>query len=217
MVVIAAALLGAAGGFFPPGASFDMSQAALERLRAAEGLDAGPSRGHIMRVLQQWALTGMGEPPLWRSGREGCRVVALLHRSFLVLRLQRTKGTGGMLVAKVYVQGTSDQGVGVTRSRTLPLADDVASRLLGDFRSVPGLWSNRGLQRNEAIRDGQFDPLNGIVLLECARGDTYGLTLFEPPLPQGGVASARLAADLDALLKLFPVDFFPEHLHDEIQ
>lgn len=216
VVLVTAVLLGAAGGFFPPGASFDVSQRSLERLRAAEGFDAGPSLADHMRGLQQWALTGMKEPPLWRSGRDGCRVVALLHRSILVLRLQR-EGSAGVLVAKVYLQGTSEQGIGVTRSLTLPIADDVASRLLGDLRAVPELWSNRGLQRNEAIPDGQVNPLNGIVLLECAHADAYGLTLFEPPLRPGGVASARLAADVDALLALLPADFISEHLRAELE
>src|SRR5262249_34050538 len=106
--------------FFPPSLTLDLSEKALERSVGVARHDAGVYEGAQLRKQFEWALLGLKEQPLWsRGGARRCRMLAMLHRSFLVLRVDEATQGNGQLVAKRYDQGSSPEGVALSATKKI--------------------------------------------------------------------------------------------------
>jgi len=207
LVLVVALTTSGPRSFFPPSLKLDVSQKALERAVRVERPDAGVEDGARLLKDFEWVLVAMKEKPLWsRHGPRAYRMLAMLHRSILVLRLERSGGGGPELVAKRYDQGSRTEGVGLSASRTLDLNESSYRELVSAFVQT-GVPDKTGFRENATYRDGWFDPLSGVFLFEYAGEGAYGLAVFEPPLTGSGLEGDAAARFVERALTLIGVDF----------
>ena len=133
-------------------------------------------------------------------------MLAMLHRSCLVLRVDELAQGSGQLVAKRYDQGSSPEGVRVSASGTVALEQEALRAMQTAFTDT-GLFSRSGFWKNTAYRDGEVDPFTGAFLFECGGGGRYGMAVFEPPLAGAGEEGRHAQEVVDQGLRLIGTDF----------